>query len=43
MDVATVLGLLAIFVVSVLLVGIDETLPIDPRDRLPPWARFGPR
>jgi hypothetical protein len=43
MDLATALSLLAIFLVSAWLVGSDDALPADPRDRLPPWARFGLR
>ncbi len=44
MIIATVLGLLALFsFVSVLLSGDDKSPEVDPRDRLPTWARFGLR
>jgi hypothetical protein len=44
MIIATVLGLLALFsFVSILLSGDDELPEVDPRDRLPTWARFGLR
>jgi hypothetical protein len=44
MIIATVLGLLALFsFVSILLSGDDELPEVDPRDRLPTWARFGMR
>jgi hypothetical protein len=44
MIIATVLGLLALFsFVSILLSGDDELPEVDPRDRLPTWARFGVR
>ena len=44
MIIATVLGLLALFsIVSIMLSGDDELPEVDPRDRLPTWARFGVR
>jgi hypothetical protein len=44
MIIATVLGLLALFsFVSILLSGDSELPEVDPRDRLPTWARFGLR
>jgi hypothetical protein len=44
MIIATVLGLLALFsFVSILLSDEDELPEVDPRDRLPTWARFGLR
>jgi hypothetical protein len=44
MILATVLGLLALFsFISILLSG-DHTEPqVDPRERLPIWARYGMR
>jgi hypothetical protein len=44
MIIASVLGLLALFsFVSILLSGDDELPEVDPRDRIPAWARFGLR
>ena len=44
MIIASVLGLLALFsFVSILLSDEDELPEVDPRDRLPTWARFGLR
>jgi len=44
MVIATVLGLLALFsIVSLLLSGEDELTEVDPRDKLPAWARFSLR
>jgi len=44
MMLATVLGLLALFsVLSILLSGHDSEPQVDPRDKLPTWARFGMR
>ena len=44
MIIATVIGLLALLsFVSILLSGDDELPEVDPRDRLPDWARYGLR